>query len=437
MKKKVFLAAGVALLTVALVGCGTSKKDEKAATGKDDKQKITFTWWGSETRHKGYIAAIELFEKNNPNIDVEYEFSAWDDYWKKLATKAAAGELPDVMQMGETYLGEYGKKNLLLDMTSATGSDGAVRTGEIPEAIIEAGKIDDKVVALAPTMTAMGMLYNGDLLKSAGVELNWEDYSFEDYNKAIQQIHDKTGKYGSIDVIDNYALMQYYFRTQGEDLYKFNKDGKPEVGFKKATAVEFFKSVYDLAKNKSLPTAEVASNVKSFDENPFSTGDVAFYEIWQNQFASYVDAASDGVKISLELPYGAQSGALSYRPTFYYSVAKTTKYKAAAQKFLDFFVNDEEAAKLMGTERGIPTNTKVLETLYPLMSETEKTSADYLTKISDLVGEASAVPPVGFSAISQAAKDVYAELTYGTMTPEEAYKDLVEKMEATFDENYE
>lgn len=438
MKKKVLLTVGVALLSVVLIGCGASKKDDKAATGKDEKQKITFTWWGSETRHKGYIAAIELFEKENPNIDVEYEFSAWDDYWKKLATKAAAGELPDVVQMGETYFGEYGKKNLLLDITSDTKKGGTIDTADIPESIVDSGKIDDKIYAVAPTMTAMSTLYNSDMLKNAGVELDWNNYSYEDYVKACQQIKAKTGNYGTIDVVDNYALMQYYFRTKGEDLYKFGKDGKPEVGFKKATAIEFFQSIYDMAKDKTIPTAEVASNVKSFDENPFATGQVGFYQIWQSQFTSYTNAASDGVNISLGLPYGAvKTGALSYRPTFYYSVARTTKHKEASEKLVDFLVNNKDASKLMGTERGVPANTKVLEAIYPLMSDNEKTSANYLTSISDYVGEASPVPPVGFSAISQAAKDVYAELTYGTLTPEKAYESLVGKMKESFDENYQ
>lgn len=434
--KKLCLGLTTVALTTALVGCGNSSADESGTTA-DGKQKITFAWWGSETRHNNYIKAIELFEEENPDIEVAYEFSAWDDYWKKLATKAAAGELPDVIQMDASYLGEYGNKNLLLDLTD-TVSNGIIDTANLPDTIIDAGSIDGQAYAIGPAMNAMSVMANDSLLEEAGVSLNWDDYNYGDFTGAIQKVKDGSGEYGFIDVIDNYVLMQYFFRTKGEEFYEYNEDGKPEIAFSKESALEFFESIANLAETGAVSTAEVASNVKSFEENPFALGGAGFYQVWQNQFSLINDALADGIEISLHLPYGAtNSKALYYRPSFYYSAANTTKNSEAAAKLIDFLVNDEEVAKVMGTERGIPANTANLDVIYDELTDTEKVAADYLNEIADYVGEPSAVPPIGFATISQAAKDVYAELTYGTMTPEEAYDFLVEKMEASFAENYE
>lgn len=434
--KKLGLGLATIALSTALVGCGTSAGDEQG-TSADGKEKIHFAWWGSETRHNNYIQVIELFEEENPDIEVVYEFSAWDDYWKKLATKAAAGELPDVIQMDSSYLGEYGNKNLLLDLSDAI-TDGTIDTTNLPETIVEAGSIDGSPYAISPAMNAMSVMVNDALIEEAGVSINWDDYTYADFAAAIQQVKDETDEYGFIDVIDNYVLMQYFFRTKGEEFYQYNADGKPEVAFTKESAIEFFDSIYNLAETAAISTSEVASNVKSFDENPFALGRAGFYQTWQNQFSLVNDALADGVEISLHLPYGAtNSKALYYRPSFYYSAAKTTNNSEAAAKLIDFMVNNEEAAKIMGTERGIPSNTANLDLIYDQFSENEKVAADYLTQIADYVGEPSPVPPIGFATVSQAAKDAYAELTYGTMTPEEAYEFLVEKMEASFAENYE
>lgn len=432
--KKLGLGLATIALTTALVGCGNSAED--SATTEDGKQKVNFAWWGSETRHNNYIAAIELFEEQNPDIDVVYEFSAWDDYWKKLATKAAAGELPDVMQMDASYLGEYGNKNLLFDLTESI-ENGIIDTTNLPDTIVDAGSINGASYAMGPAMNAMSVMVNDSLLTEANASLDFLNYSYEDYIGVMQDIKDNTDQYGFIDVQDNYVLMQYFFRTKGEEFYSYNADGVPEVAFTKESALEFFDSIYKLAESGAVPTAEVASNTKSFDENPFALGGAGFYQVWQNQFSLVNDALVDGIEISLQLPYDATtSRALYYRPSFYYSVAKTSKNSEAAAKLVDFLINDEEVAKLMGTERGIPSNTANLEAIYDDLTETEKVAADYLTKIEDYVGEASPVPPIGFASISQAAKDVYAELTYGTMTPEEAYDYLVEKMETSFAENY-
>lgn len=435
MKRKLATIIGIGALSLALVGCGSKETEESKSN--DGKTVVSFNWWGSEVRHEKYIEAIELFEKNNPDIDIEYEYGAWDDYWKKLATKSAAGDLPDVMQMDAGYLSQYGVKNQLTDLSEYTSS-GTINTDKINESVVSSGKIDEKLFAIAPSMNAMSMIVNKKVTDEAGVSIDYSSYSFDDFVQATRDVHEKTGKYGWIDVVDNSVLLQYYLRTQGEELFKYNNDGKPELAFSEENFIKFMTTIQELAKEEAIPTAEVASNVKSFDENPLSIGDVALYETWTNQFVAYQESASDGVSFDLELPFDSKdTGALFYRPTFYYSVSQTSTEKEAAAKFVDFLVNDEEANKIIGTERGIPSNTDAKKAIYDQMSDTEKRTADYLDEIEPLVGEASPVPPLGYSELNTHFKDLFAEMTYGTMSAEEAYKSFVGKAGEIFDENYQ
>ncbi|MGX7131600.1 ABC transporter substrate-binding protein [Enterococcus sp. JM9B] len=437
MKKKSLLLLGASLgvLALGLAGCGGAKNEDSGSA--DGKTKISFTWWGAEVRHEKYIKAIEAFEKENPDIDVEYEYASWDDYWKKLATKSAAGELPDVMQMDGSYLAQYGEKNQLADLTEFTGDGKTIDTSEIDESIIDSGKLGDKFFAIAPAVNAMSMITNKALTDKAGATLDYENYTFEDWVGSIDKVKKETDEYGMIDVVDNYVLLQYYLRTQGEELLQYNKDGKPELAFTKENFVTFMDEISKLAKSKAIPTAEVASNIKSFDENPLSLGKVAYYQNWNNQYVTYTQSAADGVEFSLELPYDAKDGALFYRPSFFYSVAQSSKHKEAAAKFADFLVNNEEANKIIGTERGIPASNAAKETIYDDMTDEEKVASDYLDKIADYVGEASPVLPVGFSELNTHFKELFAEITYGTMTPEETYESYTAKAKEIFDENYD
>ena len=283
----------------------------------------------------------------------------------------------------------------------------------------------------------MSMITNQALVDKAGAGVDYENYTFEDWVASIEKVKQETGEYGMIDVVDNYVLLQYYLRTQGEELLQYNDEGKPELAFSKENFTKFMDAIGKLAKEEAIPTAEVASNIKSFDENPFSLGKVAYYQNWNNQFVTYTQSAADGVELSLNLPYSAKDGALFYRPSFFYSVAQTSKNKEAAAKFANFLVNDEEANKIIGTERGIPASTVAKDAIYEDMTDEEKVASDYLDEIADYVGDASPVLPVGFSELNTHFKDVFAEITYGTMTAEEAYDSYVAKAEEIFDENYD
>lgn len=435
MKKKLLALLGLTTVTLGLAACGSQ---EEAADADSGKTKISFNWWGAEVRHEKYIKAIELFEKENPDIDVEYEYGAFDDYWKKLATKSAAGELPDVIQMDASYLAQYGEKNQLADLTEFVSDGGTIDTTDIDDSIIESGRLNDQLFAIAPSINVMAMVVNKAITDEAGTTLDFSDYTFEDFIQSVEETNAKTGSYGWVDVSDNSVLLQYYLRTQGEDLFKYNEDGKPELAFTEESFVTFMTAIQNAAKAGALPTAEVVNNLKSFDENPFSLGEAAYLQVWANSYVNYQASAAEGVQFSLELPFEAKdSGALYYRPTFYYSVSETSDEKEAAAKFVDFLVNDEEVNKIIGTERGVPANKIAKETIYSQMTETEKRTADYLDEIEPYLGEASPVPPVGYSELNTYFKDLYAEMTYDTMTPEAAYDNFVTKAGEIFEENYE
>ena len=56
---------------------------------------LRYIWWGNPDRDKRTNAAIDLYNKKNPDVAVDRESYAWADYWPKLATQAAGGNLPE------------------------------------------------------------------------------------------------------------------------------------------------------------------------------------------------------------------------------------------------------------------------------------------------------------------------------------------------------
>src|SRR5688572_6150035 len=91
-----------------------------AACSSDDSAggpvTLRFTWWGSDTRHQLTQKVIDAFEAENPNIKIKGEYGEWNGYWDKLATQTAANDSPDIIQMDEKYIAEYGGRGALLDL---------------------------------------------------------------------------------------------------------------------------------------------------------------------------------------------------------------------------------------------------------------------------------------------------------------------------------
>ena len=112
-----------------------------ASAFSQDKIELRIAWWGSQNRHDRTIAVIEMYEELNPNIDIVYEPSGWDDHWTKLATQAAGGDLPDVIQHDYQRIQEWVGNDLLLPLDEFIES-GVIDTTNIAEASLAGGRID-------------------------------------------------------------------------------------------------------------------------------------------------------------------------------------------------------------------------------------------------------------------------------------------------------
>ena len=128
MKKVIFTVISAAVL---LAGCGTNGSSGSTSTpntgtsptastapttsAKANPVTLRVAWWGGQARHDYTLKVIELYQQKHPNVKIESEYAAFDDYWKKLAPQAAANGFPDVFQMDISYLTQYGSRGQLED----------------------------------------------------------------------------------------------------------------------------------------------------------------------------------------------------------------------------------------------------------------------------------------------------------------------------------
>lgn len=144
-------------------------QSESTAGGGTASQPITlsFSWWGSDSRHKGTIAAIDLWNKEHPNIQVQYSYSGYDGYSDKLGTEFAGHNAPDVFQFGYTNVQDYASKGVMADLTPYKST----YLKDIDHSLWGNTTVDGKIYGVPAGVSSIGLAYNKTMLEKLGVPL--------------------------------------------------------------------------------------------------------------------------------------------------------------------------------------------------------------------------------------------------------------------------
>ena len=67
----------------------------------------------SPERTKTLESIVAKFEAANPGTKVEIISLPWGESFQKFATMVSAGEIPDVMEMPDTWVSLYGNNGML------------------------------------------------------------------------------------------------------------------------------------------------------------------------------------------------------------------------------------------------------------------------------------------------------------------------------------
>ena len=153
-------------LLLLLTCCGCTKKEEYT--------KIQFASWGSKSEIDIIIPIIKNFEKENPNVKVEF-LHIPQNYFQKIHLLIASNMAPDVIFINNLYLPIYA--NFLEDLSSY------IDKSEFFEKTILAMTYDNKLLAVPRDASNMVIYYNKDLFNKYNIPYPKENWTFDDLLK--------------------------------------------------------------------------------------------------------------------------------------------------------------------------------------------------------------------------------------------------------------
>jgi len=163
-----------------------------AVIAQDAPIELQMTWWGSQNRHDRTIKVIEMYEADHPNIDIVYEFANFTDYWTKLNTQAAGGQLACLMQHDYAYLAEWANRGLLLPLDSYY-EDGTIDVSNVAQGLLDGGKVSDHYYGISLGTNSQSIILDVDAFAKAGLDLPAADWTWKDFEDISIAMHEKLG----------------------------------------------------------------------------------------------------------------------------------------------------------------------------------------------------------------------------------------------------
>lgn len=363
-----------------------------------EKTELQMTWWGSQARHDRTIAVIEMYEAANPDIDIVYTFNNFNDYWTRLNTEAAGGNVACLMQQDYAYLGDWAERGLLMPLDGFI-EEGVIDATNIDESFLNGGKVGENIYGISLGTNTQSFIIDRAALEEAGLEMPATDWTWADFEELALAYHEATGKWFIGNGLEDVQLWKSLYLGHG--MSPFAEDGTA-IGYEDdQPIIDFYDMIVRLQDAGAIANREEVLQMTGAgpEQGPVVTGQAASAYQWSNQVIAVYTAAGeerDLVLHPLPRPEGGQSE--NYlKPSMYFSITEGCEQAEEAAKFIDFFTNSTEANDILLAERGVPISSAVREHLLPQLDPVNAATFEFLEQVAEDASPIFPPDPPGFS----------------------------------------
>ena len=162
------------ILLMLFLLCGCSPKDKRIP--------IQFASWGSKSEIDILKPMLADFEKQNPDIKIDFMHIP-QNYFQKIHLLFASNTAPDVIFINNLYLPIYANANLLEELT--------VNQNDFYPQALEALSWNGKLYAIPRDVSNLVVFYNKDLFDRKNITYPTSEWNFDDFLKTAQKLTDK------------------------------------------------------------------------------------------------------------------------------------------------------------------------------------------------------------------------------------------------------
>lgn len=293
---------------------------------------ITGSNWGvpSPDALKIIDNAIERFEKENPNVNVEYVSGIRkEDYSEWISQQALSGDMCDVFMVISNDLATFSDVGILENLSSYIESDPSFDESVYFSSSYQSGQLNNVQYALPYESVPTLMYVNRTLLESEGIKVPDQNWTWEDFYEICEKMTKDTDGDGVLDQFGQYGYTwENAIYSNGAKI--FNEEGTESLlqEDKVFDAIEFMRKLERLNKGQKV-TSEM-----------FDRGQVVFCPMSFSEYRAYKPYPWSVKKYSsfewdcIPMPAGPSGSNVSQLDTLLVGMSRSSRNKDMAWKFL-------------------------------------------------------------------------------------------------------
>jgi len=343
MKKiHVGAVAVTAAASLLLTGCGSVND----SAGSSPNSITIDMWAGSQDDTAALNAQLAIAKEENPALDITLRTAPWNDYFTKMTTNMASGNMACITGMNSGMLASY--TDGFAEITPAD-----LKTAGLDEADFAKGSLDilknkGTMYGVPFDISTMLVYYNADMLKKTGAPTPAAGWSFDDFDKTAKAAT-KDGKYG-------FGIGMGDFQWQALPIAKAGVQPVKADGTLDLTNPEFVKAAEwysSLVTDQKVAAPVASASDTGWGENQFSGGNAAMAVDGTWNAVSYLKNDSGFAAGMATLPAG-NKGSLGLILGSGYGISKDCKNKDAALKVLGSLLGKKSQDYIASSGRSYP-----------------------------------------------------------------------------------
>jgi multiple sugar transport system substrate-binding protein len=383
--------AACSLATLLTTAC--ARADARA---KQEELRV----WAFGAEGEALAPLAREFERANPDVRVRVQQIPWTAAHEKLLTAYVGGALPDVAQLGNTWIPEFAALNALEPLDALVARDSALvpRADYFP-GVLATNVVDGVLYGIPWYVDTRVMFYRTDLLRAAGVTS--PPTTWAGWRDALVRVRarQERGAFPALLPLNEWAQPVIFGLQTGAPLLA---EHGTRGGFRDPRFRRGFEFYVDLFRDSLAPSLAATQISNVFQE--FAAGRVAMYITgpWNvGEFRKRLPDSLQGSWATAPLP-GPDSAGVSLAGGSSIVIMRGSARKGAAWRFLTFLSDPTRQADFFARTGDLPARRSAWET--PALAS-DRHLAAFRTQLGRVV-PGPAVPEMELiaSRVAQAAE---------------------------------
>ncbi len=333
----------------------------------ESSDETVIDFWGLGSEGEFVKQLIPKFEAENPGIKVKVQMTPWTAAQEKLISAFASDNLPDVFQLGNTWIPQFAQLDAIANLNEWLQKSKVIQKEKYFEGIWDTNVIDSLVYGIPWYIDTRVLFYRTDVLQKAGFNSppkTWDELYL--LSKKIKEVNKNIERYAIYIPTNEWANFIIFGLQNGADILK---DNNTYGNFSSKKFTEAFTYLVNFYKENLTPlgVSQVTNVYQAFAEEYFSmyisgpwnisefkkwmTGDLK--DKWMTAALPGPDENTKGVSLA-----GGSSLVISRKSKHKSEAWKLIEFLSKSETQIEFYhlVNDLPAVKEAWKDTSLSSN---------------------------------------------------------------------------------